>query len=136
MKWGKHIIKSWSTTQSIIALSSGEAEYYAMVKTGSQLLGLRALIGDMGIDLHNSGIKCKIITDASAAKSISQRIGLGKVRHIEVNTLWLQDKVREGEIMVEKVGGKINIADALTKYPWGGESEIPYRGNPNEGKDR
>ena len=27
-----HIIKSWSTTQSIIALSSGEAEYYGVVK--------------------------------------------------------------------------------------------------------
>ena len=43
-------------------------------------------------------------------------MGLGQVRHIEVTTLWLQDKVRTGEIMIEKVGGKINIADALTKF--------------------
>ncbi len=38
------------------------------------------------------------------------------MRHIEVNQLWLQDKVRKGDIEVEKVGGKFNIADALTKH--------------------
>ena len=36
---GQHMIKSWSTTQSVIALSSGEAEYYSMVKGGSVGLG-------------------------------------------------------------------------------------------------
>ena len=32
---GSHLLKSWSTTQSVIALSSGEVEYYSMVKGGS-----------------------------------------------------------------------------------------------------
>ena len=31
---GSHLVKSWSITQAVIALSSGEAEYYAMVKRG------------------------------------------------------------------------------------------------------
>lgn len=43
------------------------------------------------------------------------RRGLGQVRHIEVNQFWIQDRVRRGEIEVEKVGGRSNIADALTK---------------------
>jgi len=30
--------------------------------------------------------------------------------------MWIQDKIARGEITVEKVGGKINIADALTKF--------------------
>ena len=54
-------------------------------------------------------------TDASAAKGIASRRGLGKVRHIEVNQLWLQDKVNSGEIQVMKVKGEGNLADALTK---------------------
>ena len=32
---GEHVVKTWSCTQSVIALSSGEAEYYGMVKGGS-----------------------------------------------------------------------------------------------------
>ena len=111
MVWGGHVLKSWSNTQGIIALSSGEAEYYGMVKGGSMGLGLKALMGDLGL-----GTKIRIRTDASAAKGIATRKGLGKVRHIEVNQLWLQDRVATGEIEIMKVKGEVNLADALTKH--------------------
>ena len=73
------------------------------------------------------GINLK--TDANAAQGISMRRGIGKVRHLEVNQLWLQDKVRSGEIMVEKVGGKINISDALTKFPEGDSQRLHITGS-------
>ena len=57
-----------------------------------------------------------INTDASAAKGIATRKGLGKARRIEVNQLWLQDKVGKGEVQIRKVDGGKNIADALTKH--------------------
>ena len=53
-------------------------------------------------------------SDASAAIGIANRIGIGKVRHIEVNQLWLQDKVSKKEITI-KVPTEENLADALTK---------------------
>ena len=31
IKLGRHVVKSWSSTQKVISLSSGEAEYYGMV---------------------------------------------------------------------------------------------------------
>ena len=37
------------------------------------------------------------------------------MRHIEVNQLWIQDKVARNEIELVKVQGTANIADALTK---------------------
>ena len=61
-------------------------------------------------------IRPKILTDAAAAKGISNRKGVGQVRHIEVNTLWLQDRVRRGEIIVEKIAGQDNVSDAMTKH--------------------
>ena len=57
-----------------------------------------------------------IKTDASAAKGIANRRGLGKVRHIEVSQLWVQEQVSRGMIHIEKVAGPQNIADALTKH--------------------
>ena len=116
--FGKHMIKSWSVTQAVLVLSSGEAEFYALVKTASQGLGLRAMLEDMGIRMKLKIIdkKIRFKTDASAAKGMALRRGLGPVRHIEVNQLWIQDKVLTGEIGIEKIGGKTNLADALTKH--------------------
>ena len=107
---GEHAIRHWSSTQSVIALSSGEAEYYGMVKGASMALGIRSILADLGVELQ-----IRIRTDASAAKGIATRRGLGKVRHIEVNQLWLQEKVNNGEIQVMKVKGEGNLADGLTK---------------------
>ena len=109
--WGDHIIKSWSTTQSVIALSSGEAEYYGMVKGAPVGLGIQSVLRDFEIN-----VKLTLKSDASAAIAIASRRGLGKVRHIEVCQLWLQEKVRSGEVKAVKVGTDENVADSLTKY--------------------
>ena len=61
-------------------------------------------------------MKLTIKSDASAAIAIASRRGLGQVRHIEVCQLWLQEKVRSGEVKVVKVGTDENVADSLTKY--------------------
>ena len=108
---GNHLVKSWSSTQAIIALSSGEAEFYALVKCGSVALGIRIMLAALGINL-----KIRISTDASAAKGITARRGAGKIRHIEVSQLWIQDKVRSGQTIMRKVDTKENLADALTKF--------------------
>ena len=108
---GTHLVKSWSSTQAIIALSSGEAEFYSILKGGSVGLGIKRMLEDMGVK-----VKLTVNTDASAAKGIAARRGAGKVRHIEVTQLWIQDKVRKGEIAIRKVGTAENLADALTKH--------------------
>ena len=43
MLWARHVLKSYSTTQATIALSSAEAELYALVKGAAQMLGMIAL---------------------------------------------------------------------------------------------
>ena len=111
MMLGKHVLKGWSTTQAVVALSSGEAEYYGIVKGAAQSLGFQALLGDLGVKM-----KIRIKTDASAARGIAYRRGLGKIKHLEISQLWLQDRIYRKEFDVIKIHGKINRADALTKY--------------------
>ena len=96
----------------MVALSSGEAEYYGLVKGASMAMGIESLGNDLGI-IFDGPITMR--TDASAAVGIACRIGVGKIRHIEVNQLWLQEKVYEGKIKLEKIRTEDNIADALTK---------------------
>ena len=108
---GAHMIKSWSSTQGIVSLSSGEAEYYGLVKGSTVGIGIKSMMNDFGGDL-----KLRVSTDASAAKGIASRRGLGKVRHIDVAQLWVQDKVLSGDIELRKIKGEDNLADSLTKY--------------------
>ena len=108
---GTHLIKSWSSTQSIIASSSGEAEFYGVVKAGSAALGFKAMFMDM-----NRAIGLRIHTDAEAAKGMASRTGLGKTRHIAVHYLWVQERVRNGDLELRKVLGTKNPADLLTKH--------------------
>ena len=109
---GKHCLRTQSSTQSTIGTNSGESEYYALVKAASISIGLQALCKDLGIVLSDPIV---LKSDASAAIGISNRIGSGKIRHIEVTQLWLQDKVSQKSITLEKVGTDENLADALTK---------------------
>ena len=44
---GMHCIRSWFSTQTVIALSSGEAEFYSIVKGASQSIGIQSMLGDL-----------------------------------------------------------------------------------------
>ena len=114
VKLGSHVIKSWSTTQATVALSSGEAELYALVKGAAQSLGMISLGADMGYDLEAT-----VYSDSSAAIGISQRKGLGKLRHIKVQMLWIQDSIKRREFAVAKVDGADNEScDNGLRGPW------------------
>lgn len=106
-----HTIKTWSSTQQIIALSTAEAELYALIKCACQCIGIISLAADFGVEL-----KATVMTDASAALGISQRRGLGKFRHIDVQWLWIQERLHRGELKAQKIAGKENPADLMTKH--------------------
>jgi hypothetical protein len=61
-------------------------------------------------------VKRRAFSDSSAGRGMTQRRGSGKVRHLEGRELWLQEKVRRGELEVVSVGTEDNPADLGTKY--------------------
>ena len=108
---GSHVLKTWASTHSVIALSVGEAEYYAIVRGASQALGLQSLLQEMG---YKTGVTVR--TDSASAKGMSSRVGLGKTRHVAVNMLWIQQRVKRGDIEIHKIPGLTTPADLFTKY--------------------
>eukprot|EP00812_Abedinium_dasypus_P010242 NODE_3871_length_734_cov_0.568483.p5 GENE.NODE_3871_length_734_cov_0.568483~~NODE_3871_length_734_cov_0.568483.p5 ORF type:complete len:76 (+),score=12.92 NODE_3871_length_734_cov_0.568483:190-417(+) len=57
----------------------------------------------------------EVRTDSSAAVGTVHRVGNGKLRHVKIDDLWLQERVKEGSLTVTKVLGAENFADILTK---------------------
>ena len=93
-----------------ITLSSAEAELVASVKVCGETVGLVQLAADWGLDM-----KGKIHVDSSAAIGTAHRRGNGKLRHVNVGSLWIQEFVEEEEILKCEVPGAENIADISHK---------------------
>ena len=108
---GSHVIKCWSATQASLALSSGKAEYYGVVRGAGIGLGQQALGKDAGFP-----IPLRIWTDSSASIGTASRQGLGKLRHLECHSLWVQQRLRRREFELRKVDGTSNPADLFTKH--------------------
>ena len=103
------MLAHWSSTQSVVALSSAEAELNALIKIASEALGLRNTLLDMEVPME-----IEIKTDSSAAKGIVHREGCGKVKHLEARQLWLKGHVGNKTIIVTKIPRQINYSDVLT----------------------
>ena len=110
---GSHCIKTWCASQGAFALSSAEAEFYAMVEAVTRAKGLLTLAKELG--WRELSLVVHLGTDSNAAKSFVNRRGLGKMRHLEIRDLWLQKEIREGRVLVHKVLGTENPADLMTK---------------------
>ena len=95
-----HVIRTWSSTQPSVTLSSGEAEFYGLVKAAGAGLCHHLIMLDFGLETQ-----VRVWTDSSSATGISTMSGLGKMRHLETHTVWLQEKVWRGAIEVRKVWG-------------------------------
>ena len=108
---GSHFIKGWSRTQNHVTLSSAEAELIALVKCTAETLGVCAMLRDWGYEKSSM-----LYADSSAALAIAKRKGAGKLRHIHISALWIQDiQDREGTIF-QNINGMSNPADLMTQY--------------------
>ena len=108
---GGHMIKSWSSTQPGVTLSSGEAELCGVIRGSGMGLGFQSLMADLG-----HALPLRVWTDSSAAIWICTRQGLGKMRHIDTHLLCVQQAVRSGRVDLRKVLGEENPADLFTKH--------------------
>ena len=71
-------------------------------KAAAELIGIKSMMRDMGWDAD-----LKLHVDATVTQVMANRQGIGKIRHLEVRYLWLQE--------MAKSNGVLNPADVLTK---------------------
>lgn len=109
---GKHTITLWCKLPARIAVSLCEAELNASLKGGIEGLNAQRLANDFGDD---PSLELKI--DASAARGVIMRQGVGEIRHLHVKQLWLQETAAAGELVIGKIPRSANWFDALT-HPW------------------
>ena len=101
----------WSRTQQLVALSSAEAELNASVKAACEGLGFANMAREVGAD-----VVVELLGDSSANDGILHRAGAGKVKHLSVRQLWLQERISRKEIDHKKIPRAVNHSDTLTHH--------------------
>ena len=94
---GRHPIFAASSTQTILSLSIGEAEFYRDVRCACRTLVLKSLMSDLSLE-----VKAELVTDSSACKGLCSRRGAGKILHIHCPALWLQRAVARRQIGITR----------------------------------
>ena len=104
-------MKTYCKQQKIVAMSSAEAKLYAMVPASAEAMAVQAYASDPSMSLAS-----ELFADSSAALGIAKRAGIGKVRHLRTQGLWIQEARISVCIVYKKVFSEKNPSELLTKY--------------------
>ncbi|GJW57541.1 copia protein [Tanacetum coccineum] len=106
-------LTSWfSNKQTALAIFTTEAKYVSARKVCQQALWMKQALIDYGVRLDDIPIMC----DNKGAIDLSKNpVQHSRTKHIEIRHHFLRDNVQKGNISIEKVSSKDNIADILTK---------------------
>ncbi|KAE8716394.1 hypothetical protein F3Y22_tig00110121pilonHSYRG00025 [Hibiscus syriacus] len=104
---------SWkSNLQSVIALSTTEAEYIAVTEAIKEVIWLKGLDEELGILQKVVIVFCD---NQSTIHLTRNQVFHERSKHIDVKLHFVRDMVSKGSIIVEKIPTEENAADILTK---------------------
>ena len=97
--------------QGAISLSSCEAELIACCSTAAEALYPQHIIQTL------SSAPCRVVCrlDSSSARSLLQKRGVSKVRHLDTKLLWLQRAANEKRVAFGPISTHLNTSDIGTK---------------------
>ena len=107
---GGNLLYSYSRGLGMICLSSGESEFNGGVAAASEALFFKQIL-----EFHGHSVGVNIWLDSSAARGVFQRQGVGRIRHLEAKSLWVQEALRRKNFALHAVGTHENTADIGTK---------------------
>lgn len=108
--WQSVIMQAISRTQSTPALSSAKAEVIAAGEAVKEATWLEHVVEE----IEGEEITVEVHCDATTAIGLMKRRGVGRVKHLELRQLWIQEQVEAGRVVVEKVSTEENPADMFT----------------------
>ena len=106
---------SWrSKLQTIVALSTTEAEYIAATSAGQELLFLHSLFTEL--DLYLSSTSHPLHIDNLSAVAVAKNPEHhGRMKHLDLRFFWLRDEVEKNVISIHHCPTDSMPADILTK---------------------
>uniref|UniRef100_A0A2N9IQA1 Reverse transcriptase Ty1/copia-type domain-containing protein n=1 Tax=Fagus sylvatica TaxID=28930 RepID=A0A2N9IQA1_FAGSY len=101
-----------SILQSIVAMSTTEAEYMAVAEAAKEALWLKGLVKELGLNQGGVQMHCDSQRAIYLAKN---QVYHARTKHIDVRFHKIRELIVTGDIVLEKVHTSENAADMLTK---------------------
>ena len=110
---GGNLVAWKSKKQSVVSRSSSEAEYRAMAAATSEVVWLKALVGELGFPTSSP---IKLFCDNQSAIYIaSNPVFHERTKHIEVDCHFIRQKVQDQTIVTPHIRSQDQLADIFTK---------------------
>lgn len=104
-----------SKKQSMVALSSTEAEYYSLSQMTQMMAGLRSTMVDLG-ETEIVKKPSRIYEDNKSCIAIAYKpMHQGRTKHFDVKAHFIRDRIEKGEVEVVYCPTEEMVADMLTK---------------------
>jgi ribonuclease HI len=108
-----NLINWCSKKQSVVALSSAEAEYMAISEAIKELIWIRMIMKELMITVETPSI---LYVDNQSAIRISENDGEHeRTKHIDVRHYFIKDTINQGEIKLKWISTNDQLADIFTK---------------------
>ena len=104
---------SWKASlQSVVALSTTEAEYIALSEAVKEAIWLKGLVTELGLKQGSVNISC----DSSSAIQLSKNPKYHeRTKHVDIRLHFIRDEIAQEVVNVVKIASECNPADMLTK---------------------
>nr|ABA98303.2 retrotransposon protein, putative, unclassified [Oryza sativa Japonica Group] len=109
---GTSLIAWSSRKQSSVAQSTAESEYVAAASCCSQILWLLSTLKDYGLTFEKVPLFCDNTSAINIAKNPVQH---SRTKHIDIRFHFLRDHVEKGDVELQFLDTKLQIADIFTK---------------------
>ncbi|KAJ0697300.1 putative RNA-directed DNA polymerase [Helianthus annuus] len=104
---------SWSAKkQKTVSRSSTESEYKAIADTVAELIWLKSLLRELGLD---SGAPTLWCDNLGATYLTANPVFHARTKHVEVDYNFVREQVSQGNLTVKFISTKEQIADIFTK---------------------
>jgi hypothetical protein len=113
VKIGSGVVSWQSKRQSIVALSTTEAEYMAACEAGKEIVWMRKMLQELGFPMPTSSVL--YMDNQSAIQVAKHPEHHGRMKQLDLSWFWLRDVVDQGTISPTYVPTGDMTADLLTK---------------------
>lgn len=109
---GPNLVSWWSKKQTLVAISSTEAEYMSLASTTAEVLWVQSLLAELKIHSLTPVLYC----DNLSTVALSHNPVLhSKTKHMEFDIFFLREKRINKTFYVKHIPAHLQNADLLTK---------------------